>query len=139
MDWLTTLVVELENGHGNGGGAGKAKIILMGHSCVVERRGEYGADGRDRMGGLLIADAARDIAANTREGDAIWPHVVAIMGEQSTWEWVNRADGLASFRYSGERAQTHVRNGLLTILDLKYLGLHPVSTQRSYSRMGRCC
>jgi hypothetical protein len=33
------------------------------------------------MGGLLIADAARDIAANTREGDAIWPHVVAIMGE----------------------------------------------------------
>ena len=33
-----------------------------------------------RMGGLLIADAALDIARNTREGDPMWPKVVAICG-----------------------------------------------------------
>ncbi len=36
------------------------------------------ADGR--MGGLLIADAARDIARNTREGDPLWPHIVGVLG-----------------------------------------------------------
>lgn len=35
------------------------------------------------MGGLLIADAARDIVANTRADDPIWPKVVGIMGECS--------------------------------------------------------
>lgn len=33
-----------------------------------------------RMGGLLIADAARDIAKNTRAGDKLWPHIVALIG-----------------------------------------------------------
>lgn len=32
VDWLTTLVVELEVDHGAGGGAGKAKVVLVGHS-----------------------------------------------------------------------------------------------------------
>lgn len=32
------------------------------------------------MGGLLIADAARDIAKNTRAGDKLWPHIVALIG-----------------------------------------------------------
>ncbi|ORY32635.1 hypothetical protein BCR39DRAFT_523294 [Naematelia encephala] len=63
VDWLTGLVVELENDHGSGGGAGKAKIVLLGHS----------------MGGLLLADAALDIARNTRDGDPMWPHVVSIL------------------------------------------------------------
>ncbi|WVQ67903.1 uncharacterized protein L199_006108 [Kwoniella botswanensis] len=63
VDWLTELVVNLENDHGAGGGAGKAKVVLMGHS----------------MGGLLIADAARDIASNTREGDMMWPRIVGIL------------------------------------------------------------
>lgn len=31
------------------------------------------------MGGLLIADAARDIARNTRKGDQMWPRVVALV------------------------------------------------------------
>lgn len=34
-----------------------------------------------RMGGLLIADAARDIARNTRKDDPMWPHVVGVLGE----------------------------------------------------------
>ncbi|WRT66132.1 uncharacterized protein IL334_003085 [Kwoniella shivajii] len=63
IDWLTELIVQLENEHGAGGGAGKAKVVLMGHS----------------MGGLLIADAARDVAANTREGDIMWPRIVGIL------------------------------------------------------------
>ncbi|WVF71695.1 hypothetical protein IAT40_006503 [Kwoniella sp. CBS 6097] len=63
VDWLTELVVNLENDHGSGGGAGKAKIVLMGHS----------------MGGLLIADAAKDIAANSREGEMLWPKIVGIL------------------------------------------------------------
>jgi hypothetical protein len=33
------------------------------------------------MGGLLIADAARDIATNTRQGDPMWPHIVGVLGE----------------------------------------------------------
>jgi hypothetical protein len=37
VDWLTTLVVNLEVNHGAGGGAGKAKVVLMGHSCVSHR------------------------------------------------------------------------------------------------------
>lgn len=34
VDWLTTLVVTLENNHGAGGGAGKARVVLVGHSYV---------------------------------------------------------------------------------------------------------
>jgi alpha-beta hydrolase superfamily lysophospholipase len=63
-DWLTELTVRLESDHGAGGGAGKAKIILMGHS----------------MGGLLIADAAKGIVDNSRPADALWPKVVGILG-----------------------------------------------------------
>ena len=64
IDWLTELIVRLECDHGEGGGAGKAKIVLMGHS----------------MGGLLIADAAKEIADNARPGDPLWPKIVGIFG-----------------------------------------------------------
>lgn len=33
-EWLTKLVIEKEVANGNGGGAGKAKIVLCGHRCV---------------------------------------------------------------------------------------------------------
>lgn len=33
-EWLTKLVVEREVANGNGGGAGKAKIVFCGHRCV---------------------------------------------------------------------------------------------------------
>jgi hypothetical protein len=35
VDWLTTLTVEEEVNHGQGGGAGKAKIVLCGHRRVL--------------------------------------------------------------------------------------------------------
>ncbi|WOO85647.1 uncharacterized protein LOC62_07G009144 [Vanrija pseudolonga] len=60
-EWLTIKVVELENNGGHGGGAGSAKVALLGHS----------------MGGLLIADATARIEASTRNGSPMWPNVVA--------------------------------------------------------------
>lgn len=63
VDWLTGLVVELENDGGRGGGAGRARVMLMGHS----------------MGGLLCADAALDVWRNTREGEEMWPRIVGVM------------------------------------------------------------
>ena len=38
-----------------------------------------------RMGGLLIADAARDVARNTRSEDPLWPHIVGVIGEILFW------------------------------------------------------
>lgn len=59
-DWLTTLTVEREVA--SGGGAGKAKIILCGHS----------------MGGLLIADTLLQFI-NTRPDKRcpLWPKIIA--------------------------------------------------------------
>ena len=34
-DWLSNLTVEREVAHGTGGGAGKARIVLVGHRCVL--------------------------------------------------------------------------------------------------------
>ncbi|KAI0311967.1 hypothetical protein OF83DRAFT_1177073 [Amylostereum chailletii] len=61
-DWLTTLAVEKEVAHG--GGAGKAKIVLCGHS----------------MGGLLIADSLLAFV-HTRPDPAapIWPNIIACL------------------------------------------------------------
>jgi len=62
VDWLTTTVVHKEVGGGKGGGAGKTKVVLCGHS----------------MGGLLIADAAIAIADSRREKTApLWPRIIA--------------------------------------------------------------
>ena len=33
------------------------------------------------MGGLLIADAALNVASNTRLEDTMWPSIVAVIGE----------------------------------------------------------
>ncbi|KAA1466770.1 hypothetical protein DENSPDRAFT_812059 [Dentipellis sp. KUC8613] len=61
-DWLTTLTVEKEVASGGGHGAGKAKIVLCGHS----------------MGGLLAADSLLAFA-NTRPDRSapLWPHIIA--------------------------------------------------------------
>jgi len=64
---LTGLIVKLECDHGEGGGAGKAKIVLMGHS----------------MGGLLIADAAKEIVDGSRPEDPLWPKIVGIFGQSN--------------------------------------------------------
>ncbi|KAJ7682618.1 hypothetical protein DFH06DRAFT_1161664 [Mycena polygramma] len=62
-DWLTTLTVEKEVA--SGGGAGKAKLILCGHS----------------MGGLLAADTLRELlkGRETQPDFVLWPKIVAII------------------------------------------------------------
>ncbi|KAJ7765059.1 hypothetical protein DFH07DRAFT_737928 [Mycena maculata] len=61
-DWLTTLTVEKEVA--TGGGAGKAKIVLCGHS----------------MGGLLAADTLQEFIKSRPDPKApLWPHIVALI------------------------------------------------------------
>jgi len=57
-DWLTTLTVEREVASGLG--AGKAKIVLCGHS----------------MGGLLAADTLRGFVNSSQDG-VLWPKIIA--------------------------------------------------------------
>ncbi|KAH7914406.1 hypothetical protein BJ138DRAFT_1177332, partial [Hygrophoropsis aurantiaca] len=61
-DWLTTLTVEKEVANGQGGGAGKANIVLCGHS----------------MGGLLAADALLSFVHSRPDKNApLWPKIIA--------------------------------------------------------------
>ncbi|KAH8106000.1 hypothetical protein BXZ70DRAFT_1004290 [Cristinia sonorae] len=63
-DWLTNLTVQREVANGVGGGAGKAKIILCGHS----------------MGGLLIADALIEFVRTRPDPNApLWPNIIACL------------------------------------------------------------
>ncbi|KAJ6598882.1 hypothetical protein DFH09DRAFT_1129462 [Mycena vulgaris] len=58
-DWLTTLTVEREVA--SGGGAGKAKIVLCGHS----------------MGGLLAADTLQEFVKGRPDAQApLWPKII---------------------------------------------------------------
>ncbi|KAJ7498749.1 hypothetical protein FB451DRAFT_1202900 [Mycena latifolia] len=58
-DWLTTLTVEREVA--SGGGAGKAKIVLCGHS----------------MGGLLAADTLQEFVKGRPDPQApLWPKII---------------------------------------------------------------
>ncbi|KAG9317470.1 hypothetical protein JVU11DRAFT_1672 [Chiua virens] len=59
-DWLTTLTVQKEVA--NGGGAGRVKIVLCGHS----------------MGGLLAADALLEFVQSRPDRNApLWPRIIA--------------------------------------------------------------
>lgn len=61
-DWLATLTVEKEVATGSGGGAGKAKIVLCGHS----------------MGGLVAADALISMVTSRPDKQApLWPKIIA--------------------------------------------------------------
>ncbi|KAJ6515703.1 hypothetical protein C8R45DRAFT_810422 [Mycena sanguinolenta] len=62
-DWLTTLTVEKEVA--SGGGAGKVKIVLCGHS----------------MGGLLAADTLQEFMKNreTQANFVLWPKIVSVI------------------------------------------------------------
>ncbi|EIN10898.1 hypothetical protein PUNSTDRAFT_125531 [Punctularia strigosozonata HHB-11173 SS5] len=63
-DWLVTLTVEREVAHGSGGGAGRAKIVLCGHS----------------MGGLLAADTLIQMVNSRPDMKApLWPRIIALL------------------------------------------------------------
>ncbi|KAJ6539523.1 hypothetical protein B0H19DRAFT_1315669 [Mycena capillaripes] len=73
-DWLTTLTVEKEVA--SGGGAGKAKIVLCGHS----------------MGGLLAADTLREFlkGRDTQQDFVLWPNIKAIIAFDTPVSTVSR-------------------------------------------------
>ncbi|TFK22337.1 hypothetical protein FA15DRAFT_671630 [Coprinopsis marcescibilis] len=61
-DWLTTMVVEKEVACG--GGSGKAKVVLCGHS----------------MGGLLAADSLREFVKSRPDKQCpLWPNIIALI------------------------------------------------------------
>ncbi|KDQ64254.1 hypothetical protein JAAARDRAFT_118213 [Jaapia argillacea MUCL 33604] len=63
-DWLTQLTVEREVANGAGGGAGKARIVLCGHS----------------MGGLVAADTLVEIVNSRPDKKApVWPNIIACL------------------------------------------------------------
>jgi len=63
-DWLTNLTVQREVANGLGGGAGKAKVVLCGHS----------------MGGLLAADALIEFVQTRPDQSApLWPNIIACL------------------------------------------------------------
>ncbi|KAK7054220.1 catalytic protein [Favolaschia claudopus] len=72
-DWLTTLTVEKEVA--SGGGAGKAKIVLCGHS----------------MGGLLAADTLREFlkGRETQPDYILWPKIIAILAFDTPYLGLN--------------------------------------------------
>jgi len=82
-EWLIKLVLEKEVANGNGGGAGKAKIVLCGHRCVLC----IPADGcvttevrQTSMGGLLIADALIQFVQDRPDANApLWPRIIACL------------------------------------------------------------
>ncbi|KAJ6628805.1 hypothetical protein B0H10DRAFT_1940185 [Mycena sp. CBHHK59/15] len=66
-DWLTTLTVEKEVA--SGGGAGKAKIVLCGHSAQSQPSRS--------MGGLLAADTLKEFVKGRPDVQApLWPKII---------------------------------------------------------------
>jgi len=80
---LTKLVVEKEVANGNGGGAGKAKIVLCGHRCVLctfARDPVTIEIQQISMGGLLAADALIQFVQNRPDAGAPpWPRIIACL------------------------------------------------------------
>lgn len=82
-EWLTKLVVEKEVAKGNGGGAGKAKVVLCGHRyafCAARYDPGMIQMGYTSMGGLLAADALIQFVQNRPDANApLWPRIVACL------------------------------------------------------------
>ncbi|KAH0839934.1 hypothetical protein J3R83DRAFT_888 [Lanmaoa asiatica] len=98
-DWLTTLTVQKEVA--NGGGAGRVKIVLCGHS----------------MGGLLASDTLLEFIKSRPDQNApLWPSIIACIAFDTPYlgmhpfvfknsatravEYANAARGIATDMYS---------------------------------------
>jgi len=120
-DWLTTLTVQKEVS--NGGGAGRVKIVLCGHS----------------MGGLLASDALLEFLRTRPDPNApLWPRIIACIAYDTPYlgihpfvfknsatryvEYANAAKGAVSdvfsfFKGRGQPTATPPNPPLLQITD----------------------
>ncbi|KAL7410976.1 hypothetical protein BDY24DRAFT_371693 [Mrakia frigida] len=89
IDWLASLTVEKENGEGLGRGAGKARIVLCGHS----------------MGGLLAADALLKIARSRPDVSSfLWPRIIGLIAFDTPFLGLHPS----VFKHTFTKATTHV-------------------------------
>ncbi|KAI0663247.1 hypothetical protein C8Q70DRAFT_956954 [Cubamyces menziesii] len=108
-DWLTDLTVRREVANGLGGGAGKANIVLCGHS----------------MGGLLAADALIEFV-NTRPDKLapLWPSIVACIAYDTPYLGLHPF----VFKNSATQAAEYVRSATSVLGGFKSWGSRTATT-----------
>ncbi|KAI0353486.1 hypothetical protein OH77DRAFT_1497209 [Trametes cingulata] len=108
-DWLTDLTVRREVANGIGGGAGKANIVLCGHS----------------MGGLLAADALIEFV-NTRPDKRapLWPNIVACIAFDTPYLGLHPF----VFKNSATQAAGYVRSATSVLTGIKSWGAKTTTT-----------
>ncbi|OSC98955.1 hypothetical protein PYCCODRAFT_1374140 [Trametes coccinea BRFM310] len=108
-DWLTDLTVRREVANGLGGGAGKANIVLCGHS----------------MGGLLAADALIEFV-NTRPDKLapLWPNIVACIAFDTPYLGLHPF----VFKNSATQAAGYVRSATSVLSGFKGWGSKTATT-----------
>ncbi|EIW61435.1 uncharacterized protein TRAVEDRAFT_27033 [Trametes versicolor FP-101664 SS1] len=113
-DWLTDLTVRREVANGIGGGAGKANIVLCGHS----------------MGGLLAADALIEFV-NTRPDKLapLWPNIVACIAFDTPYLGLHPF----MFKNSATQAADYVRSATNVLSGFKGWGAKTTTTTTAAS------
>ncbi|KAH9853663.1 hypothetical protein C2E23DRAFT_728363 [Lenzites betulinus] len=111
-DWLTDLTVRREVANGIGGGAGKANIVLCGHS----------------MGGLLAADSLIEFV-NTRPDKLapLWPNIVACIAFDTPYLGLHPF----VFKNSATQAASYVRSATNVLSGFKGWGVKTTTATSS--------
>ncbi|KAI0368101.1 hypothetical protein BV20DRAFT_1045197 [Pilatotrama ljubarskyi] len=117
-DWLTDLTVRREVANGIGGGAGKANIVLCGHS----------------MGGLLAADALIEFV-NTRPDKRapLWPNIVACIAFDTPYLGLHPF----VFKNSATQAAGYVRSATSVLGGFKAWGSKNTTTTTTSAPSGK--
>ncbi|KAI0638016.1 hypothetical protein C8Q77DRAFT_1088902 [Trametes polyzona] len=113
-DWLTDLTVRREVANGIGGGAGKANIVLCGHS----------------MGGLLATDALIEFVHTRPDKLApLWPNIVACIAFDTPYLGLHPF----VFKNSATQAANYVRSATSVLSGFKGWGAKTTTTTTTAS------